>query len=71
MNDQRHPDSDEERADTQRSDEQRSDEPRDDGPGSGGAPESASHIVVASAVYPQKLPLIPLPSRPMFPKTGA
>lgn len=43
----------------------------DDSDDSDVSPEGESHIVVASAVYPSKLPIIPLPSRPMFPKTVA
>ncbi|MEM1032459.1 MAG: endopeptidase La [Myxococcota bacterium] len=35
------------------------------------ADEDAPRIVVANTVYPPTLPIIPLPSRPMFPKTVA
>ena len=49
-------------------------EARPSEPGQADTPEQAKDdqtLVVASQVYPEQLPIIPLPTRPVFPKTVA
>lgn len=55
----------------QTDDSSRSSKAPANGNGNGGDDDAPSGIVMASRVYPQTLPILPLPMRPIFPKTVA